>query len=677
MINIQQKYFLLLFSNVLFPLINFLLIYLILKISLLSWSEVLFLLFSVTVMSIISTALIRPSLIHESKDNDRLLYRLPFINTLMVTGLSVLFFIFHTVVSNSDTEGLIISSVRLLNTFMSMIIFTYFLTYDITLFLKEKILIKHNSFPAIVKIRSSGLWKRIAFILILIFFIPSINLLTSAHIRLSAGTEDINKIKDSLISMNHDLIINIITMSVLLIPLIILFSRSITEPIKRLINSMNKIKEGDFETMVPVMSCDEIGMMSQGLNQMIASLFSYSTLLRQRINRLTLLFNVSQAINHIEETDKLLGFILDSLLTAMNSEKASVMLVDKNRGKLYVKTYRGNYRSESDFDFSLGEGIAGTVAKTGEIIVANNGYRDPRFLIREHVKKDYEIRNLICTPMIIKDKIIGVVNLCNKQHELGYDNDDIDLLSTVSAQIAGIIERNRLREIELEHMKKEKYLYIGRVAAGVAHEIKNPLNAIGMIVQRFKREFKVTEDEEEYISLLEIVISEVSRVNSIVERFLKFARPQELNLSNIELSGLLKEIIKLLTPQIREKGLTVKEHLTENLYCNIDADQIKQSVINIILNGIEATEKGYIEISSEKKENRIYIKIKDTGCGISEENKNKIFELYFTTRPEGNGLGLCVAQKIIEQHRGIIELNSIPEKGTECIIILPVDNTEL
>ncbi len=677
MINIQQKYFLLLFSNILFPVINFLLIYLILKISLFSIPEAIFLLFSVTVMTIISTVMVRPFLTHGTADDDRLLYRLPLINAIMITVLTILFFIFHIIISNPGNSDIILSSVRLLNTFMSMIIFTYFLTYDIVLFLKEKILIKNNSFPAIIKIRSSGLWKRIAFILILIFFIPSISLLTSAHIRLSAGTEDINKIKNSLLSMNHDLVINVITMSVLLIPLIILFNRSITEPIKRLIKSMNKIKEGDFETMVPVMSCDEIGMMSQGLNQMMASLFSYSTLLRQRINRLTLLFNVSQAINHIEETDKLLGFILDSLLTAMNSEKASVMLIDKDRGKLYVKTYRGSYRNENDYDFSLGEGIAGTVAKTGEMIVANNGHKDPRFLVRDHIKKDYDIRNLICAPMIIKDTIIGVVNLCNKQHELGYDNDDIDLLSTVSAQIAGIIERNRLREIELEHMKKEKYLYIGRVAAGVAHEIKNPLNAIGMIVQRFKREFKVTEDEEEYVTLLEIVISEVSRVNSIVERFLKFARPQELNLSHIELSGLLKDIITLLTPQLREKGLIVKEHLTENLYCNIDTDQIKQAVINIILNGIEATEKGYIEISSEKKEHTIYIKIKDTGCGISEENKNKIFELYFTTRPEGNGVGLCVAQKIIEQHRGIVELNSVPGKGTEFIIILPADNADL
>jgi signal transduction histidine kinase/HAMP domain-containing protein len=674
MVNIQQKYFLLLFSNILFPLINFLLIYLILNISLFSISEVFFLLFSITTTSIISTFLIKPFLKHDSKDdvNDKLIYRLPLINTLMVTGLSMMFFIFHIVISKVNTPELILSSVRLFNTFMSMIIFTYFLTYDIILFLREKILIKNNSFPAIVKIRSSGLWKRIAFILVMIFFIPSMSLLISAHIRISAGTEDINRIKNSLVSMNNDLIINVITMSVLLVPLIILFSRSITEPIKRLINSMNKIKEGDFETMVPVMSCDEIGMMSQGLNQMMASLFSYSTLLRQRINRLTLLYNVSQAVNHIEETDKLLGFILDSLLTSMNSEKASVMIIDKDRGKLFVKSYRGNYRGESDYEFSLGEGIAGTVAKTGEIIVANNGHRDLRFLIREHVKKDIEIKNLICAPMIIKDIIVGVVNLCNKQNELGYDNDDIDLLRTVSAQIAGIIERNRLRNIEIEHMKKEKYLYIGRVAAGVAHEIKNPLNAIGMIVQRFKREFKVTEDEEEYITLLEIVISEVSRVNTIVERFLKFARPQELNLSKVELSGLLKEIITLLTPQIEKKGLNIKEDLTAELYCNIDIDKIKQSVINIILNSIEATEKGYIEISSQKKEDKIYIKIKDTGCGISEEDKNKIFELYFTTRPEGSGIGLCIAQKIIEQHKGNIELNSICGKGTEFIIILPI-----
>jgi len=679
----QKKYTAAIVSAIIFPLILLPVITIFSSVSFSSIiPDIIYFLCSFTLIAIISYFLVKPIQIFlnldTSEDIDEitaLTYRIPFINTILITCIIAGLIVFHILFTNRQEACEFFTKIS--TALISMIIYTYFIASDIMVSIREILFTKKKIFPVKLKATNTSIWKRTALTFLLILLIHFINILVNSYIRTYQirHMDNLYEIKTVLLTFNRDIIVNTVTMGIILIPVYYFFTRSITEPIKRLIKAMNKVKEGDFEFGVPVISNDEIGIMAGGFNQMSASLFSYRTLLRQRINRLTLLYNVSQAGNHIEDIDKLLSFILDALLNALNSEKISVMLIDEDRKKLLLKSCKGNYRNESwENEFNLGKGIAGTVAKTGEIIVANRGHKDHRFLIRPDIKSDYQIRNLICVPMIIKEQVIGVMNVCNKKNDLDYDSDDVDLLTTISAQIAGFIERSRLREIEIEHIKREKFLYMGRVAAGVAHEIKNPLNAIGMIVQRFKREFKPVIEEAEYFSLLEIITHEVSRVNNIIDRFLKFARPQELKKSSVDFSSIVKEIIILFTLQAQEKGIFIEESLKEDLYCQLDRDQIKQAIMNIFINAIEATKKGKIQISTEQKGNNIYLRIKDTGPGIPEEEKSKIFELYFTTKSRGNGIGLCIAQKIIEQHMGKIDVKSIAGKGTEFIIILPASS---
>lgn len=594
-----------------------------------------------------------------------LTYKIPVINTLMVTFMVICVIIFQLF-----SEKQIIFSDRFLNplrlfpVFISTVIYTYFVTGNIMYQARVRVFARRKTVPLSKNRNEVPFWKGSIFFFITLAIVPLFSVFLSSIIR---SNNSINVIQ-------QDISISLFSVIIIFIPIFILYIMNMTTPVKFLISGMDKFKEEDFESVIPVISNNEIGMVAGELNQLSARLFSYRSLLRERIDRLTLLYNISQAANHIDNLDKLLSFMLDSVINSLKSEKASIMLLNEETGILYNKAFKGSYDNGRDiFIFKKGEGIAGKVIETGRAIVANTGYKHSEFLIRDGNNSDRLIKNMLCVPMVIKDKVIGVVNLCNRKEDTDYSDDDLDLLTTLSAKIAGVIENFRLRQIELDNVKKEKFAYMGRVAAGVAHEIKNPLNAIGMIIQRFKREFKPMEDEEEYINLIEIVTEEVYRVNNIVERFLKFAREKKLELSNINFTELIEETITILKPQADEKGIIIEKYLKENLFWELDRTQIKQVIMNILLNAIEATQSGgKIKVSLEHEANKIYLKIKDSGSGIPEELQGKIFELYFTTKSTGNGLGLCIAQKIVEQHKGKMEFTSLAGDGTEFVIWLPV-----
>jgi len=664
-ISLRQKYPLFIFSAIFFPLITIIAF----KIEV-SLTVIIFSFLPVITVTIMSYFFIKPLQKFLGEDTSEnieeitdLSYSLPFRTAITLFFLVAGAVMIHLLVGTENFMAKILILLQLFTSLLCMIVYTFFITTDMMFSVREKIFKKRNSLPKSIKRRYEPLWKRIALtFMVLLFPLPLFFLILK--IRIMGG---------EIFLICNDISIIVFSMSLFIVPFLILFTRSLTRPLNILILDISRLKEEDFESGIAVITRDEIGLISDGLNHLSASLFSYSLLLRQRIARLNLLYNISQAANHIDCLDKVLSFILDAILDGLASEKVSVMLIDENEEKLVTKVFKGIYNNESEnnYNFKLGEGIAGKVAREGKAIVVNSGYRDPSFVIRPGITSDYKIRNLISVPMIIEDRKIGVVNVCNKKNEADYNDDDLDLLVTLSAQVAGIIEKFRLRQIELENMKKEKFIYMGRVAAGVAHEIKNPLNSIAMIIQRFKREFKPSEDQEEYINLLKIVSDEVRRVNEIVERFLKFARPKKLEMATVDFIELIKELVLFIMPQAKEKNITIEEKMEEKLLWNIDRTQMKQAILNILLNALEATsEGGKITVSLEQKGKAVFLKIKDTGPGIPEDLQSKIFELYFTTKSSGNGIGLCIAQKIIEQHKGTIKLWSEEGKGTEFIICL-------
>lgn len=221
--------------------------------------------------------------------------------------------------------------------------------------------------------------------------------------------------------------------------------------------------------------------------------------------------------------------------------------------------------------------------------------------------------------------------------------------------------------------RQEKLTAMGELASGVAHEIRNPLNAIGMIGQRLDMEFSPEEGREEYHHLAGSIVSEVHRVDTIIQRFLKFARPPRLTLEEAQLDQWLEHYRPVLEGEsnAREASLTLKADARCTAF--IDREQLQQALLNIVRNAAEASKPGKtVTVTSRRREDAAVIEVGDTGAGIPEEQLPRIFNLYFTSKPEGTGMGLSIANQIVQAHGGSIEVDSTPGLGSMFRIVLPV-----
>jgi PAS domain S-box-containing protein len=239
--------------------------------------------------------------------------------------------------------------------------------------------------------------------------------------------------------------------------------------------------------------------------------------------------------------------------------------------------------------------------------------------------------------------------------------------------IAVMKDITQAKALEEEAKRNEKLSAMGQLASGVAHEIRNPINAIGMIAKRLNKEFKPADNLEEYIKITELLRSEVHRINKIITQFLNYAKPLDLKLDYVNTKNFFEEIYQLFLPQAKQKNIKFIKQGEDNLSVRFDSDLIKQSLMNIIQNAFDAVgENGVVQLKYYKFDNTLTIEISDNGIGILSEQQKKIFDLYFTTKKDGNGLGLSIAQKIIHQHKGTITVRSKQNQGTTFKLQLPV-----
>jgi two-component system sensor histidine kinase HydH len=229
--------------------------------------------------------------------------------------------------------------------------------------------------------------------------------------------------------------------------------------------------------------------------------------------------------------------------------------------------------------------------------------------------------------------------------------------------------RSLRREIE----RNRRLASVGRLAAGVAHEIRNPLSSIKGFATYFKERYKNAPEDQQTAN---IMIQEVDRLNRVVGQLLEFARPVNVKLKPTDLNTLVDESIKLVARQATEKKITIRtNNSTQVEKIRIDSDRVNQVLLNLYLNAIESMETGgelKIDLFSNAETNEIEISVSDTGCGIPKKDLAKIFDPYFTTKSSGTGLGLAIAHNIVEAMGGAIKVKSNPGKGTTFTIKIPI-----
>jgi two-component system, NtrC family, sensor histidine kinase HydH len=229
------------------------------------------------------------------------------------------------------------------------------------------------------------------------------------------------------------------------------------------------------------------------------------------------------------------------------------------------------------------------------------------------------------------------------------------------------------RRLEREIQRKDKLTAMGGLASGVAHEVRNPLNAISMIAQRFEREFVPRNGAKEYRALTSVLKKESARVNGIVQQFLKFARPPLVELKEIQAAQFMTHLSALFGEEAKAKGVRFSSRTQIEGAIRVDTDQMTQALLNLLQNALDATPKGgAISLGVNRKEGYTVFQIADSGVGIPSDRIGRIFDLYFTTKPEGTGMGLAIAQQIVTQHQGTIDVQSEPNKGTTFSVSIPI-----
>jgi PAS domain S-box-containing protein len=240
----------------------------------------------------------------------------------------------------------------------------------------------------------------------------------------------------------------------------------------------------------------------------------------------------------------------------------------------------------------------------------------------------------------------------------------------------------RDRETTAESIESERLKALTLLAAGVAHEIGNPLNAVTIHLQLMERELADLEDSEMRQSLMELVeVSqrEVRRLDRIITQFLRAIRPSLPDRRPVQMERLLDEILELMRHEIKNRRILVEREQPEQLpSVPADETQVKQAFFNIIKNAMQAMEDGGIlKISIEVSPRFISICFTDNGPGISPENLGSIYEAYHTTKATGSGLGLMIVQRILRDHGGEIEISSTPQRGTSFTLNFPRDDMRL
>ena len=411
-----------------------------------------------------------------------------------------------------------------------------------------------------------------------------------------------------------------------------------------------------------------------------------------------MMIRMSHEIASVKKLDELIDLIVINFLDAIKVKEISFLIYDgeKNRFRsapCIAKTEGRYKRIEID-----GSGAIPTwLDKNKDVLVVDEieneidkhyftKSEEPLLQMLQQLRDELKKLGMaVWVPVISKNKLSAIICLGYKLSADMYSDEDIGLLKTLSNQIAVSLENSMMystiaRQYEELNQTKdklvqvEKLVSLGTMAAGMAHEIKNPLSSLKIFSQLIHDRY---EDPEFRKKFEDIIPKEIDRIDRIVERLLYFARSPKLMLEEVNLSSLFEDILHDFEEQIARENISVVKTLPPDLKLMADKDQLSRALSNIILNAIQSMTKGgklIIEANTlGMPVEKIIIKIMDTGCGIPSASLKQIFDPFFTTKHYGTGLGLPIVHSIIDSHKGTIEIESQVDVGTVVTVTLPAE----
>jgi signal transduction histidine kinase len=317
--------------------------------------------------------------------------------------------------------------------------------------------------------------------------------------------------------------------------------------------------------------------------------------------------------------------------------------------------------------------LVGRVLHTGLPVRVEDVRAEPSFRLAEVAAREH-LRGLLSVPLRSKDRIIGVLNVYTADRRR-FRGHEATLLTLLAQQAAVAVENASLyqqaREAGERLRASEKLAALGRLSAGLAHELRNPLNTLNVLTYAMAEQASAagysTAD-------LDVIQSEVRRLSLLVDQFLAFARPRAPAFRRQRIQEIVEETLLLIGPEARKRHVVVERAWNGDVPATwVDGDQIKQVLLNLTLNALQAmTGGGTLTVRVNAASGGVVTEIRDTGPGIPPEIRERLFEPFFTTRDGGTGLGLPIALRIVEAHSGDLRIESEPGAGTTVAVWLPL-----
>ncbi|MFN8595212.1 MAG: GAF domain-containing sensor histidine kinase [Anaerolineae bacterium] len=384
-----------------------------------------------------------------------------------------------------------------------------------------------------------------------------------------------------------------------------------------------------------------------------------SSVLDERIESYRRLLSLSQVLTSTLDLLQLLDLIVNAARDLTRTEATSILLLDSKSGQLYFEAVTGSKSEEIKRVVVPPNSVAGWVARENQIQIINDVSKDDRFYAQSDERTGFHTRAMIAVPMRVKERVIGVLEAINPIDRGAFDDDDVELMMTLSAQAAIAIENARL-------------FHQSDLISEMVHELRTPLTSIVAYSELLLRQEIPPDMAREFV---ETIFQEAQHLSSMTNAFLELSRLQSgrtrFQMAPFALNDLIEDVINLLKPQADERGLTLTSVLPDPLVRVIgDRERIRQVLVNLASNAVKYNKPDgavWLEVTLEEAWARI--KVRDTGRGIPAKDLPHIFEKFYRVADsegyaQGTGLGLHIVKQIVEAHSSKITVESQVDVGT-------------